>query len=57
MAFYLIECEMCGEEYTGSRKTKSRSRANNYKSMQRKFVNKETERGSSKASSETKILS
>ena len=57
MAFYLIECEMCGEEYTGSRKTKSRSRANNYKSMQRKFVNKETERGSSKASSETKTIS
>ena len=27
--------------YTGSAKTKFRSRANNYKSTQRKFVNKE----------------
>ena len=48
---------MCGEEYTASRKTKSRSWPNNYKSMQRKFVNKETERDSSKASSETKTIS
>ena len=29
-------------KYTGSAKTKFRSNANNYKSMQRKFVNKET---------------
>ena len=42
MAVYLIECEICGEQYTGSTKTKFRSRANNYKSIQRKFVNKET---------------
>ena len=42
MAVYLIECEKCGEQYTGSTKTKFRSRANNYKSTQRKFVNKET---------------
>ena len=44
MAVYLIECEICGEQYTGytgSTKTKFRSRANNYKSMQKKFVNKE----------------
>ena len=41
MAVYLIECEICGEQYTGSTKTKFRSRANNYRSMQRKFVNKE----------------
>ena len=41
MAVYLIECEICGEQYTGSTKTKFRSRANNYKSIQRKFVNKE----------------
>ena len=41
MAVYLIECEICGEQYTGSTKTKFRSRANNHKSMQRKFVNKE----------------
>ena len=40
-AVYLIECEICGEQYTGSTKTKFRSRANNYKSTQRKFVNKE----------------
>ena len=41
MAVYLIECEICGEQYTGSTKTKFRSRSNNYKSMQRKFVNKQ----------------
>ena len=41
MAVYLIECEICGEQYTGSTKTKVRSRANNFKSTQRKFVNKE----------------
>ena len=41
MAVYLIECEICGEQYTGSTKTKFRSRANNYKSTQIKFVNKE----------------
>ena len=39
---YLIECEIFGEQYTVSTKTKFRSRANNYKSTQRKFVNKET---------------
>ena len=42
MAVYLIEYEICGEQYTGSTKTKFRSRANNYKSTQRKFVNKES---------------
>ena len=41
VAVYIIECEICGEQYTGSRKIKFRSRANNYKSTQRKFVNKE----------------
>ena len=41
MAVYFIKCEICGEQYTGSTKTKFRSRANNYKSTQRKFVNKE----------------
>ena len=41
MAVYLIECEICGEQHTGSTKTKFTSRANNYKSTQRKFVNKE----------------
>ena len=41
MAVYLIECEICGQQYTGSTKPKFRSRANNYKSTQRKFVNKE----------------
>ena len=39
MAIYWI---VCGEWYTGNTKTRFRSRANNYKSMQRKFVNKET---------------
>ena len=42
MAVYLIECKICGEQYTGSTKTKFRSRANNCKSTQRKFVDKET---------------
>ena len=37
----MIECEICGEEYTGSTNTKFRSRANKYKNTQRKFVNKE----------------
>ena len=41
MAVYLIQYEICCEQYTGSTKTKFRSRANNYKSTQRKFVNKE----------------
>ena len=38
--FNLIECKICGEQYTGSIKTEFRSRVNSYKSMQRKFVNK-----------------
>ena len=42
MAVYLIECEICGEQYTGSTKTKFRPRENNYKSMQKSFVNKGT---------------
>ena len=33
--------KICCEQYTGSTKTKFRSRANNYKSTQRKFMNKE----------------
>ena len=41
MAAYLIECEICGKQYAGSKKTKFRSTANNYKSKQRIFVNKE----------------
>ena len=36
-----IECEICGEQYIGSTKTNFRSRANNYNSTLRKFVNKE----------------
>ena len=31
----------CGEQCTGSTKAKFRSRANNYKNTQRKFVNRE----------------
>ena len=38
---YLIECKICCEQYTGSTKTKFRSRANKYKITQRKFMNKE----------------
>ena len=40
MAFYLIECHIYGEQYTESAKTTFRSRANNCKNMQRKFMNK-----------------
>ena len=42
MAVYLTECNICCEQDTGSTKTKFRSRANNYKGTQRKFMNKET---------------
>ena len=41
MAVYLTECNICCEQYTRSTKTNFRSRANNYKSTQRKFMNKE----------------
>ena len=41
MAVYLIECNICCEKYTGSTKTKFRPRADNYKSTQRKLMNKE----------------
>ena len=41
MGVYLIEREIFDEQYTGSTKKKFRSRANNYQSTQRKFVNKE----------------
>ena len=37
MAVYLIACEICGQQYTGSTKTKFRSRADNCKSTQRKI--------------------
>ena len=40
MEVYLIECKVRGEQYTGSAKTKFRSKANTYKSTQRKFLNK-----------------
>ena len=51
MAVSLIECEICGEKYTGSTKTKLRSRANNY-------AQKDWEqRGSSKASPKRKTFS
>ena len=41
MAVYLIKCEVCGEQYVSSTKTMFRSRVNNCKSTQGKFVNKE----------------
>ena len=37
----MIESQICVVQYTGSTKTKFNSRANNYKSAQRKFINKE----------------
>ena len=41
MTVYVIGFEICGEQYTGITKVKFRSRANNHKSTQRKFVEKE----------------
>ena len=38
---YLIQCEICGEQYTGSTKTKFMTRANNCKSTHRTIVNEE----------------
>ena len=64
MVVYLIEFDVCGEQDTGSTKSKVRSRANNYKTTQKKFVNKEAyavkvceQRRSSKASPKTKTFS
>ena len=37
MVVYLIECRVCGKQYSGSTMTKFRARANNYKSMHRTF--------------------
>ena len=37
---YLIECNQCWKQYTGSPKTTFYYRANNYKSAHRKFKNK-----------------
>ena len=42
MATYLIECEICSEQHTGSTKTKFKFRVNNYKCTQRKFVNRDS---------------
>ena len=41
MAVYLIECQIHGEQYTGSTKTRLRSKASDYKNMQPAFMNKE----------------
>ena len=41
MLVSLTEYQICGEQYTSSTKAKFRSRAKNYKSTQRKFMNKE----------------
>ena len=40
-AVYLIECQLCGEQCTGSAKTKFRSRAIKGLKKQQKIVNKE----------------
>ena len=37
---YLVECNQCWKQYTGSSKTKLRYRVNNYKSTHRKLKNK-----------------
>ena len=41
MAVYLIEYEICGAPYTGSTKSKFKSRANSQESTQTQFVNRE----------------
>ena len=41
MAVYLIECQICDEQYTWNITARFRSRANNYKSIQGKSMNKE----------------
>ena len=53
MAVCLIECNICCEKKQ-QKKTKFRSKANNYKSTQRKFMNKE---GGAKATPKTKTFS
>ena len=40
MGVYLIECRICGKQYTGSKKTNFQSRENNYKGTRRRFMNK-----------------
>ena len=40
MGDYLIECRICGKQYTGSKKTNFQSRENNYKGTRRRFMNK-----------------
>ena len=37
MVVYLIECKVCGKQYSGSTVTKFHARANNYKSTHRNF--------------------
>ena len=39
---FLYKCQICDEQYTGSPKTESMSRGNNYKITQRKFMNKKS---------------
>ena len=40
MAGYLIKYRVCGEQYTGSTKTKFRLGTNNYKGIHRTFMSK-----------------
>ena len=40
MAGYLIKYRVCGEQYTGSTKTKFRSGTKNYKGIHRTFMSK-----------------
>ena len=42
MTQFLYKCQICGEQYTGSPKIKSMSRANSYKITQQKFMNKKS---------------
>ena len=55
MAVYLIECQMCGKQYTESPKTKYRSRAN--KSIQKYAVKVYEQKDSSNGRPKTRALS
>ena len=55
MAVYLIECEICVDQYTDSTKAKFRFEANNYDYT--KKVGSSKERGSSKESPKTNMFS
>ena len=50
MVVYLIECRVCGKQYNRSTVTKSRAKANNYKSTHSNFWKEQ------KMSNQTKLM-